>query len=167
MAEYHPNRRAAHVFEFLVLLILCLIFGQVSYGKFNRSAAEMLNAGTDPRLMVVDLVSLAKLAQSTGVAHQVQFVANDDGTITGYTAACRSEFGDPWPVLRTRTFPAGVQVSSTVPCIEFASDGTSTHACEVSFCERGRSWLVDLSEGTGDLRLTESGTADRERVDQR
>lgn len=155
MAETKPRRRGAHVVEIVVLLVLSAFFVKASYGKFQRGSAEMLDAGADPRLLVVDLVSLSKLAQSTGIPHELRFLTAADGTILGYTTSWQSEFGEPWPVLKRRQFPAGVTASSNATRVEFGAGGASAEACDVLFYDRGRRWRVTVAAGTRELRLIE------------
>lgn len=147
------GRRLVNVAEVLMILTLLAFFVSIAYGKFYRAPADVLDADTDPRLMVVDLVSLQQLAESTKTPHQVAFDAAPDGSIRGFNILYRAAFGDPWAILRSRTFPHRLHVTSSQPCIEYDAEGRIAEPCEVTFNLQGRRWRITLAKGTGVLRL--------------
>ena len=147
------GRRLVHALEVLMILTLLAFFVSVAYGKFVRAPADFLDADADPRLMVVDLVSLQQLAESTKNPHQITFDAGPDGSVRGFNVLYRAAFGDPWAVLRSRTFPKRVQVTSSLPCIEYDADGRIAEPCEMTFHLKGRRWRISLAKGTGEVRL--------------
>lgn len=147
------GRRFIFALEGLVLLTLMALFVRVTYGKFVRAPADVLDADADPRLMVVDLVSLQQLAESTKIPHQLAFDVAPDGAVRGFNVLYRAPYGDPWAVLRSRAFPKRVQVTSSRPSIEFDADGRIAESCEMTFQLKGQRWRITLARGSGELRL--------------
>lgn len=159
--ENRAGQKIIHMLEVLSLATLLVLFGRVAYAKFYHPPAEALDAGADPRLMVVDLVSVQQLAESTGVAHRIQFDVAPDGSISGYRISYRAPFGEPWAALRSRSFPPRVRVSSPQAAIDFAADGNLVGACEVNFDQGGRRRQITMTPGTGELRLVDATPARR------
>lgn len=147
------------VFEYLVLAVLGIVFARGAYGEFSHASAEVLDPGTDPRLLILDLVTAQQLARSTKLPHEIRFTTDDAGSIRGYTLAVKANYGEPWAVLRSRTFPDGLKVSSSQPRLLFGGDGSAATDCRVRFDEDGRQWLVTVAGGSGELRMTDARRA--------
>ncbi|MBL9124657.1 MAG: hypothetical protein JNG90_13560 [Planctomycetaceae bacterium] len=146
-------RRVVHLFEMLAIVALLLLFGRVTYAKFYSGPADVLDGDADPRLMVVELVSLQQLAESSQTPHRIQLKPGPHGTFAGYEVLYQSTYGDPWVVLRGRTFPKRVKVTSSQAQLEFDAEGRIAAGVEMHFELKGRRWRITLAKGTGELRM--------------
>ncbi|MBN1851765.1 MAG: type II secretion system protein [Pirellulales bacterium] len=146
-------RRALTLLELTFVVAVLGLFATMAVTRFGHDAIANTGARGFARKLALDMLQAQRRAISTGDNHYVQFVSSD-GAIESSTLFRCGASGDT-AVDSERTVPKHVTVTTSHMRCEYAFEGSALADYFVTVSGPDRSWQIQVTPATGNVRVTE------------
>ncbi|MCH8922967.1 MAG: type II secretion system protein [Planctomycetes bacterium] len=149
--EKHRVRRSgATLLELIAVVTILGVFAAVAMSRWSPETLSSFQSRADARRLALDLLQAQRRTISTGDNHYVQLIGG--GPYTAYEIYRKTGSGDVL-VEPSKSFPAGVTVTSSHPQLEFDFEGSAAAAYQVTLTAANYTWRVSVVPSTGAVKV--------------